>query len=263
MNQITKKRIPARRGVILLDTEFTAWPGTNAGGWAKKGEYRELIQLGAVALAGPDLAETGAFEALTRPRINTALSPYIQDLTGVTQARMAREGQDVAQGLAALARFAAGRPVLSYGHDGLVLLENLALAGIPFRAVSLADGRRLVPDLDKPARPAHGNAAMLRLPLYGTARLDALPALARGFHLEFQVDGVWHQLACHDIAPPLHRKQPLLKGVNSGRLAAVLGQPAPGAEHDALHDVRSLAVAIRLLRPGLPGRKPTAARPRS
>jgi 3'-5' exoribonuclease 1 len=72
--------------VVVWDTEFTSWPGCNEDGWDNdKGEYKEIIQIGAV------LVETGSFKVIdqldrfVRPQINPELSDYIKNLTGITQ----------------------------------------------------------------------------------------------------------------------------------------------------------------------------------
>ena len=117
--------------LVIWDTEFTAWPGSQERGWTGPGEHREIVQIGAIALnAAADFAEIAAFECIIRPKINPELSAYFVDLTGITQERVDREGNLFPHALDAFGgfvnRWAAGR-IASFGRDDLVLNENFAL----------------------------------------------------------------------------------------------------------------------------------------
>ena len=118
--------------VVVLDLEFTAWEGSHAAGWSRPGEFREIVQIGAVRL-GPDLGERGWFNRLVRPVRNPRLSDYFIALTGITQQRLEAEGgryPDVLQDFAAFVGDEAV-VVLSNGSDGLVVAENCELAAVP------------------------------------------------------------------------------------------------------------------------------------
>jgi inhibitor of KinA sporulation pathway (predicted exonuclease) len=72
--------------VVLWDTEFTSWPGCNENGWDnEKGEYREIIQIGAVKVDTESMEEIDRFNKFVKPQINPELSDYIKNLTGITQ----------------------------------------------------------------------------------------------------------------------------------------------------------------------------------
>ena len=99
------------------------------------GEYREIVQIGAVKLdGGSALGERGSFELLVRPRCNPVLSDYFIDLTGIVQMRLDTEGVDFADAFMQFSTFLGPRPglVVSAGFDGWVVEENCRLCGVPF-----------------------------------------------------------------------------------------------------------------------------------
>ena len=117
--------------VVVFDTEFTAWRGSMARGWSGPGEHREIVQIGAVALAPRDLTEVRAFEVLIRPARNPTLSDYLVGLTRITNERLSREGVDFATGVGRFLEFAAGCPLHAFGRDDKVIAANAALLGQP------------------------------------------------------------------------------------------------------------------------------------
>lgn len=119
--------------LVVWDTEFTAWPGSQERGWTGPGEHRELVQIGAVALdAAAGWAEIGTFERIVWPKINPRLSQYFIDLTGVTQQRVDSEGVSFPRALDEFAAFVNRwtGPVGAFGRDDLVLGENCVLHGL-------------------------------------------------------------------------------------------------------------------------------------
>ena len=121
--------------VVVLDMEWTAWEGSSARHWGAPGEYREIVQIGAVKLDGGNaLGERESFDLLVRPRRNPVLSDYFIDLTGIVQARLDAEGVDFARAFEQFSAFLGPRPglLLSAGYDGWVLEENCRLCGVPF-----------------------------------------------------------------------------------------------------------------------------------
>jgi len=115
---------------VLLDMEWTAWPGSQTTAWTRAGEWREVVQIGALRLDAASLEELDAFEALVRPARNPVLSEYFTALTGIGQARLDAEGAPFADAFARLRRFRGDAPMYAYGQDGHVVLENLSIAGI-------------------------------------------------------------------------------------------------------------------------------------
>jgi inhibitor of KinA sporulation pathway (predicted exonuclease) len=131
--QIRETRAPDR--VVVFDLEYTAWPHSMARGWLDPGEFREIIQIGAVAVSVADWRETEALELIVRPRINPCLSDFIQSLTGVNNETIAERGIDFEQAYARFVAFADGAPLISFGRDDRVLMENArlyGLRGVPF-----------------------------------------------------------------------------------------------------------------------------------
>lgn len=114
--------------LVVFDLEFTSWEGYMASGWSLPGKHREIVQIGAVRLdAGEGFAETGAFQALVRPRLHPELSSYFTNLTGISQETVDRDGRAFPEVLGDFAAFLeATGPALAAcnGIDGEVLAEN-------------------------------------------------------------------------------------------------------------------------------------------
>jgi inhibitor of KinA sporulation pathway (predicted exonuclease) len=113
---------------VVFDLEFTAWEGSLAGRWMAPGEYKEVVQIGAVKV-GEDFAPIDSFDTLVRPRLNATLTPYLEKLTGITNDAVAARGVDFIEAYESFVRFAAGLPIVAFGRDDLVLLDNLRLYG--------------------------------------------------------------------------------------------------------------------------------------
>jgi inhibitor of KinA sporulation pathway (predicted exonuclease) len=116
--------------LTVFDLEFTAWECSMAGNWLRPGEFKEVVQIGAVRLDGVDLRVLDEFEVLVRPRINARLSPYFENLTGITNGLLAKRGLDFAQAYERFADFAGDGPLWAFGRDDLVLEENIRLYGL-------------------------------------------------------------------------------------------------------------------------------------
>lgn len=97
--------------------------------WSGPGEFREVVQIGAVRLNGATLRERDQLDLVVRPRRNRVLSDYFVNLTGITNDRIAAEGLDFALALHVFLRFAAGAAIACYGRDDKVLRANAALYG--------------------------------------------------------------------------------------------------------------------------------------
>jgi inhibitor of KinA sporulation pathway (predicted exonuclease) len=94
------------------------------------GEYRELVQIGAVKLDIASLEERDSFEVLVRPRINPVLSPYIEALTGISNEALRARGVDFVPAYERFAAFCAGAPRASFGRDDHIFEECIRLYGI-------------------------------------------------------------------------------------------------------------------------------------
>jgi len=117
--------------VVVFDTEFTAWRGSVERAWQGPGEFREIVQIGAVRLDATTLAETTSFSVLIRPKLNPVLSEYFVALTRITNERIAREGVDFAAGASAFAGFVGTRRMYCYGRDDRIIAANAQRIGKP------------------------------------------------------------------------------------------------------------------------------------
>lgn len=117
------------REAVIFDTEFTAWNGSAQRNWTAPGEFREIIQIGAIGIDADTLRETSQFSVLVRPVLNPVLSDYITALTGIEQASIERDGVHLAEGVTRFLSYCGGRPMFCYGLDGWVISKNLALLG--------------------------------------------------------------------------------------------------------------------------------------
>ena len=118
------------RQLTIFDLEFTAWDGSLSRQWLAPGEFKEIVQIGAVRLGGPDLAVEQSFDCLVRPRINPRLSDYFENLTGISNQRLARDGQDFETAYRRFLAFAGEGVIASFGRDDWVLEENIRLCGL-------------------------------------------------------------------------------------------------------------------------------------
>lgn len=143
------------RSPVFFDLEYTAWEGSMANRWLKPGEFREVVQIGAVKADPVTLAPVAAFEVLIRPRINKVLSSYFEQLTGITNAALAERGVDFREGYDRFVAFAGEGPIISFGRDDIVLMHNLALYSIS-DAPSLPPHINIAPWLNANGIPTKG-----------------------------------------------------------------------------------------------------------
>lgn len=117
--------------LVIFDTEFTAWPGSQDRGWSESWEFRELIQIAAVKLS---VSENGveilsSFNELVRPQRNPELSGYITELTGISQIMVDEMGVDFASALSQFHDFCEKGKLacFAWGNDPVILTENCQL----------------------------------------------------------------------------------------------------------------------------------------
>lgn len=115
--------------ITIFDLEYTAWECSMARGWLTPGEYREVVQIGAVRLDLATFAVLDEFDCLVKPRFNT-VSPYFQGLTGITAERVARDGLDLGVAYDRFLDFVGPGAIAAFGHDDTVLKDNLRLYGL-------------------------------------------------------------------------------------------------------------------------------------
>lgn len=123
---------PDSGAVVVFDLEITTWEGALARNWSGPGEYREVVQIGAVRLdAAMPMAELGSFEILVRPQKNPVLSDYFIRLTGISNEDLEREAVGFPEALSAFRAFVGDAElVLCNGGDSLCLVQNSEWASI-------------------------------------------------------------------------------------------------------------------------------------
>jgi inhibitor of KinA sporulation pathway (predicted exonuclease) len=89
-----------------------------------------VVQIGAVKADVRSLSRIDEFAILVKPRINAVLSPYLERLTGITNAALAERGTDFHDAYEQFMTFANGAPIAAFGRDDLILEGNLRLYGI-------------------------------------------------------------------------------------------------------------------------------------
>ncbi|GAA2101647.1 hypothetical protein GCM10009801_75050 [Streptomyces albiaxialis] len=109
---------------VVFDLEFTSWPEALERDWGEPGQFREIVQIGALRLTA-ECAVVEEFETLVRPVVNPELSPYFTGLTGIGQEAVDRDGACPAEALGEFLGFCRDQTVLSYGNDMVVLGENM------------------------------------------------------------------------------------------------------------------------------------------
>ncbi|MEV7198122.1 exonuclease domain-containing protein [Streptomyces sp. NPDC093510] len=112
---------------VVFDLEFTSWPRALEQDWSAPGQLREIVQIGALRLRD-DCTVIEEYEALVRPTVNTELSSYFTELTGISQQAVDHGGLPAAEALGNFLGFCRDQTVLSYGNDMVVLGENVGWA---------------------------------------------------------------------------------------------------------------------------------------
>lgn len=117
--------------VVIYDTEFTTWEGALQCGWSEPWMHRELVQIAAIRYRLDDMSALDQLDVLVKPVINSELSDYFTQLTGVTQADVAQHGLDFPDAHDRLCRFIGDTPAWAYGTDDEVVRENQHLHKMP------------------------------------------------------------------------------------------------------------------------------------
>ena len=118
------------RHLTVFDLEFTAWEGSLARQWLGPGEFKEVVQIGAVRLNAESLTVDASFDCLVKPRLNGKVSDYFENLTGISNARLAARGVDFEVAYCGFVDFAGTGAIAAFGHDDWVLEENIRLYGL-------------------------------------------------------------------------------------------------------------------------------------
>jgi hypothetical protein len=120
------ERAASETTIVIFDTEYTSWEGSVDRRWTGPGEYKEIIEIGAIRVVWPDGEVVGEFALLVKPIINPILSHYCSSLTGITQMALDQEGVSFDDALQRFCRFCGKSPTFSFGNDAAVIGENIA-----------------------------------------------------------------------------------------------------------------------------------------
>lgn len=112
--------------VLFVDVEMTCWEGE-----PPKGEVGEVIEVGVAELDVADLRVLRSESLLVRP-VRSKVSPYCESLTGLTAARLRREGRPLDEVARVLTkRWGVGSKAwMAWGADRRALDEEFSRNGL-------------------------------------------------------------------------------------------------------------------------------------
>lgn len=121
---------------VIFDTEFTSWKGCMENGRAEW-QKEEIVQIAALKV-NEDLTVAEEFNVYVKPKINSVLSDYFIDLTGITNEHIAEYGVDFATAYQKFKVFSQGLDCYSYAlrfdrkclADGEIMEKNLVFSNI-------------------------------------------------------------------------------------------------------------------------------------
>ncbi|MCH8748743.1 hypothetical protein IH781_03245, partial [Patescibacteria group bacterium] len=120
---------------IVFDLEWTAWEGSLERKWSGPGEYREIYDIGAALVSGPEFEVRGTFRQLVVLELVPELPQYSTDLTGITQQEIDEGGIPFKEMVPAFKKFAGELNIYSWGsakgNDGDKFAENCQLKSVP------------------------------------------------------------------------------------------------------------------------------------
>ncbi len=116
------------KDAIILDTEFTAWEGSQERGWSEPWEHREIIQVGAIRINPKTFEDTReVFDVLIKPTINPELSDYITKLTSITNEDIAKRGVSFTDAAKSFHKYSDDANIFSFGGDCHVINDDIEL----------------------------------------------------------------------------------------------------------------------------------------
>jgi inhibitor of KinA sporulation pathway (predicted exonuclease) len=128
---------------IILDTEYTTWPGALESGWSLPGQHREIVQIAAISV-DQFFHPIDDLDVIVRPKLNPVLSDLFVELTQITQDRV-DQAPGFPVGLTALMEFIGDLPVIVMNADEAVFRENCRINDLDF---TLPSFHRLRPFLE-------------------------------------------------------------------------------------------------------------------
>lgn len=115
---------------VIIDTEYTTWPGALESGWAEPWQHREIVQIGAI-LVDADFREISALDLMVRPIINRYVSKLFTEITGIHQSQV-DTGVRFQEALRIVRQFGADWSVIVMNADEAVFRENCHINGLEY-----------------------------------------------------------------------------------------------------------------------------------
>jgi inhibitor of KinA sporulation pathway (predicted exonuclease) len=242
----------SHKEAVIYDLEYTTWPGACERKWSGKGENREIIRIGAIRIDLDSLQEIEALDLIVKPSVNPILSDYCVKVTDITDEQIKADGIGLHEVLHKFVGFVGKRDIFSYGHDILIILENLWLNNIAFNARTLKGDRSIsINEYDKDngnQTDSHLESNVVEVLLYGSNTRNTLEKISEGVHVETNLHGNCMQLTHAGLHSWFHASAPETQGKMSGEIAKTLGNSElKGKMHNPLFDVRSLHMGLREL----------------
>ena len=151
--------------IVVYDCEFLTAPGAPQRFWCGPDDPDPLcIQIGAVALSLEDPFRLSPpigwwVQPMDRDGQVVTVDPLVTRLTGIDDARLARDGLDLASALVRLADFAGEAPLFGWGKDDLLTLApSLFVRGLlsPLPAHRFRSAVPLLLDAGEAPEVVHG-----------------------------------------------------------------------------------------------------------
>lgn len=118
--------------IVIFDTEYTTWEGARERKWSGPGEYKEIVEIGAVKVETENFSGLDTFSIYVKPVKNPKLSELFIDLTGISQKVVDEKGVGFSEALQKFFTWSGADDIYCYGRDGEVLEGNAELLGIHF-----------------------------------------------------------------------------------------------------------------------------------
>ena len=119
------------QSLVIYDTEYTSWRGSQERSWSGAREYQELVQIGAIHVIkrNSKYYVTRSISIIMCPKRNPLLSQYFIDLTGIEQIDVDK-GMSIEEGIREFKNFADDDDCFSYGSDYDIIEKNLDLIAL-------------------------------------------------------------------------------------------------------------------------------------
>src|SRR3989344_3085013 len=118
--------------IVIYDTEYTIWEGAQKRNWSGPGEYREVVNIGAIKIETENFRVLDSLDLFIKPFKNPILSKYFISLTSITQEEVDTKGISLKVAMREFVKWCGRLQLYSYGPDHERLIENCALIDIPF-----------------------------------------------------------------------------------------------------------------------------------